>query len=97
MELIAQSLPMLMILVFAGLIFTGFPVALLLAGVGVAFGFIGYLVGEFPLVAFFNYPVRIYGMIGQSLIYPAIPMLLFMGVAFEKSGVAREMLLCLQV
>ncbi|MCZ6558860.1 MAG: TRAP transporter large permease subunit [SAR324 cluster bacterium] len=97
MELIAQSLPILMILVFAGIIFTGFPVALLLAGVGVAFGFIGYLVGEFPLVAFFNYPVRIYGMIGQSLIYPAIPMLLFMGVAFEKSGVAREMLLCLQV
>lgn len=96
-EFLPDSLPVLMIFVFAVGIFSGFPVGLVLAGVGVIFCGVGYLLDVFPLVAFFNYPARIYGTIGTSFYYPAIPMLLFMGVAFEKSGVAREMLICLQI
>ena len=97
MDFFASYLPIFMFVAFAVLLFTGYPVGLLLAGVGIAFAFIGHFLGMFPLLAFFNIPLRIYGSISSSLIYPAIPMLLFMGVSFEKSGVAREMLLCLQV
>ncbi len=97
MQTLAEALPILMIIVFAVVLFSGFPVAMLLAGVGVLFAGIGHLLGVFPLVAFFNIPLRVYGGISHNLIYPAIPMLLFMGVAFEKSGVAKEMLTCLQL
>lgn len=90
-------LPLLMILALAVLLFSGFPVGFVLAGVGVLFCGLGFLLGEFPWVAFYNIPLRVYGAVAHSIIFPAIPMLLLMGVAFEKSGVARDMLLCLQV
>ena len=94
---VADNLALLMLLAFAVLLFSGYPVALILAGVGLAFAFVGYLVDLFPLVAFYNVPLRVYGSINNSFIYPAVPMLLFMGVALEKSGVARDMLLCLRL
>ena len=90
-------LPLLMILALAVLLFSGFPVGFVLAGVGVLFCGLGFLLGEFPWVAFYNIPLRVYGAVAHSIIFPAIPMLLLMGVAFEKSGAARDMLLCLQV
>ena len=96
MEFFIETLPLWMIAAFALVLFSGYPVALLLAGVSVAFAGVGYLLGEFPLIMFYNFPLRMYGTISHSLIYPAIPMLLFMGIAFEKSGVAENMLLCLQ-
>src|SRR3546814_20437302 len=34
---------------------------------------------------------------GENLIYPAVPMLLFMGIALERSGIARELLTCLSL
>lgn len=97
MEFLATYLPVFMILALAVLLFSGIPVAFVLAGVGIFFAVAGHFLGVFPWIAFFNFPVRIYGTIAHSTIYPAIPMLLFMGVAFEKSGIARDMLLCLQV
>jgi hypothetical protein len=30
-----------------------------------------------PLIAYWNIPVRIYGFVGENLLYPAVPMLLF--------------------
>jgi len=84
-----EILPVLMIVSLAGLLFSGYPVALVLAGVGLAFGFIGYAFDLFPLIAYMNVPLRIYGNVGENLIYPAVPMLLFMGVTLEKSGIAR--------
>lgn len=97
MEFIATYLPVFMIITLAVCLFSGLPVGFVLAAVGVVYALIGYFLGEFPWLAFFNFPLRIYGTIAHSTIYPAIPMLLMLGVAFEKSGVAREMLLCLQV
>lgn len=95
-DLIAEHLALIMLVAFAVLLFSGYPVALILTGVGLAFTFFGLLLGEFPATAFYNIPLRIYGNISHSFIYPAVPMLLFMGIALEKSGVAREMLLCLR-
>ncbi len=94
--MLVEYLPELMLLTLAALLFTGFPVGGILAGVGVGFALIGVVIGEFPIPTLFLIPYRIYGSVGENLVYPAVPMLLFMGVALEKSGAARELLLCLQ-
>jgi tripartite ATP-independent transporter DctM subunit len=93
---IVDYIPALMIVTLALMLFTGYPVAFVLAGVGVLFAGLGAAIGEFPIVAFFNIPARLWGSINGSLIFPTVPMLIFMGVALEKSGVAQEMLLALQ-
>ena len=67
MEFLAANLPIFMILVFAVLLFTGYPVALILSGVGVAFAGIGMVLDVFPMVAFYNFPLRIYGTIANSI------------------------------
>jgi tripartite ATP-independent transporter DctM subunit len=95
MELV-DYIPAMMVATLAVMLFTGYPVAFVLAGVGVLFAGLGVLIGEFPMVAFFNIPARLWGSINGSLIFPTVPMLIFMGVALEKSGVAQEMLLGLQ-
>ncbi len=89
-------LPYLMLASLAILIFSGLPVAVILAGLGVGFCLIGIALGEMQWIALLNVPLRIYGSINGSLIYPTVPMLLFMGMALEKSGIARDLLLCLQ-
>ena len=90
-------LPLIMMGALVVLLFSGFPVALVLAFVGLAFALIGSVLGVFPLVALFTLPVRMYGNFADNLVYPAVPMLLFMGVALERSGIARELLECLSV
>jgi tripartite ATP-independent transporter DctM subunit len=93
---IVDYFPILMLVTLAVLLFGGFPVGGILAGVAIGFALIGVLIDEFPLPSLFLIPYRIYSSIGENLIYPAVPMLLFMGVALETSGAARELLLCLQ-
>ena len=93
----AEILPYAMLASLAILIFTGLPVAVLLAGLGVGFCLIGIALGEMQWIALLNVPLRIYGSINGSLIYPTVPMLLFMGMALEKSGIARDLLLALQL
>ena len=97
LDALVDNLPLLMIAALAPLLFSGLPVALVLAGIGLSFAFAGWLLDIFPLIALYNVPIRIFGTIGENLIYPAVPMLLFMGVALEKSGIAAELLQCLQV
>jgi len=92
-----EVLPIAMLAALALLLFTGLPVAVLLAGLGVLFSLIGVVLGEMPAIALYNIPVRMFGSIGGGLIYPAVVMLLFMGVALEKSGIAGDLLRCLQL
>jgi len=97
MDFLIDNLALFMVLALAVLLFSGYPVALVRIGVGFGFGVLGYALGQFPLIAFFNIPLRIISTLGENLIYPAVPMLLFMGVALERSGIGRELLLCLQM
>ena len=94
--MLVDLLPHLMLLALVILLFTGFPVGGVLAGVGVGFALIGVVIDEFPIPTLFLVPYKIYESVGENLVYPAVPMLLFMGVALEISGAARELLLCLQ-
>lgn len=94
--MLVEYLLALMLITLAVFVFTGFPVGGILAGVGIGFALIGLAIDEFPVQSHFLIPYRIYSAVGENLVYPAVPMLLFMGIALEKSGAARELLLCLQ-
>lgn len=94
--MLVDYFPLLMILTLLVFLLTGFPVGGILAGIAVGFALFGIAIDEFPVASLFLIPYKIYSAVGESLIYPAVPMLLFMGVALEISGAARELLLCLQ-
>jgi tripartite ATP-independent transporter DctM subunit len=94
---ITELLPLLMFVALAFLLFSGFPVAWVLGGVGLGFGLIGIAADELAFIQFSTLPSRIFGGVMENLILTAIPMFVFMGTMLEKSGVARDLLNCLQV
>ncbi|GER06962.1 hypothetical protein JCM17843_12720 [Kordiimonadales bacterium JCM 17843] len=95
--MIIEILPLLMFLVLAALLFTGFPVAFVLGGVGLAFWLLAVALGIENPLSFFLVVGRIFGGVVNNLTLVAIPMFIFMGTLLEKSGVARDLLSALQV
>ena len=81
---------LLLATVFSALLF-GYPVALTLAGVSIAFALIGSTLGVFDLALFFAIPSRIFGIVTNQVLL-AIPLFVFMGLVLEKSGLAERML-----
>jgi tripartite ATP-independent transporter DctM subunit len=96
MDLI-DALPLFMFGTLAVLLFLGFPVAFVLGGVGLAFGFIGWMVDAFRIIEFFNISPRIWGGVAENLVLVAVPMFTYMGTMLERSGVAQDLLQCLEV
>ncbi len=90
-------MPLFMFLALAILLFSGYPVAAILGGIGLGFGYLGVYFGVFVPIEFFNIVGRIWSGIADNLVLVAIPMFIFMGTMLEKSGVARDLLYCLQV
>jgi len=90
-------MPIFMFLALGILLFTGYPVGAVLGGIGLSFGFIGIAFGVFSEIEFFNIVSRVWGGIADNQVLVAIPMFIFMGTMFEKSGVAHDLLHCLQV
>ena len=97
MEFIAEYLPILMFVVLAVFLFTGYPVAFILGGIALFFAVLGDMLGTFRLDQLTLIPLRIYGGTMESLVLVAIPMFTFMGTMLEKSGAARDLLYALQV
>ena len=95
--LLQDFLPILMFLTLACLLFSGYPVAFILGGLALLYGFLGYLLGVFSLIEFFNFLPRIWGGAAENLVLVAVPTFVFMGVMMERSGVANDMLYCCQV
>ncbi len=90
-------LPLVMFGTLAVLLFSGYPVAWVLGGLGIAFGAIGMYFGVFSFIEYFNIVSRLWGTAAESLILVAVPMFIFMGTMLERSGVANDLLHCLQV
>ena len=94
---VQEYVPIVMFVSLACLLFTGFPVAFILGGLALAFGLIGYFLEVFKLVEFFNFLPRIWGGAAENLVLVAVPAFVFMGVMMERSGIANDLLYCVQV
>ena len=94
---VQDYLPILMFFSLAALLFTGFPVAFILGGLSFVYGILGYLLGMFSLIEFFNFMPRIWFNGAENLVLVSIPAFVFMGVMMERSGVANDLLYCVQV
>ncbi len=94
---VQDYLPMVMFATLAVLLFTGFPVAFILGGLALLFGLLGYLLDIFSLIEFFNFLPRIWGQAAENLVLVSVPAFVFMGVMMERSGVANDLLYCVQV
>ncbi|GMQ76723.1 MAG: TRAP transporter large permease subunit [Gammaproteobacteria bacterium] len=94
---VQDYLPIFMFLTLAVLLFSGFPVAFILGGLALLYGFIGYFLGVFSLIEFFNFLPRIWGQAAENLVLVSVPAFVFMGVMMERSGVANDLLYTVQV
>ncbi len=92
-----ELLPLLMFATLGVLLFSGYPVAFILGGLALIFGLLGFLLGTFKLVHFFNFVPRIWGQAAENLVLVAIPTFIFMGVMMERSGIAQDLLYCVQL
>ena len=97
MDWLIHHLALILFFVLALALFCGFPVAFVLGGIAIMFGAIGMLFDVFAPVQFFNLLPRIWGSAASNPILVAVPMFIFMGTVLERSGVANDLLHCLQV
>jgi tripartite ATP-independent transporter DctM subunit len=91
-----------MFLTFVGLLFTGFPVAWVLGGVGVLFTGVGYIADQyFGTMTGLDYLTlglsvnRIYKFM-DNWVLVALPMFIFMGLMLDRSGIAENMMNAMQ-
>ena len=68
-----------------------------MAGLPSSTACLGYFLGVFSLIEFFNFLPRIWGGAAENLVLVAVPTFVFMGVMMERSGVANDLLYCVQV
>jgi hypothetical protein len=94
---VQDYLPITMFGTLAILLFSGFPVAFILGGLSFLFGILGYFLDMFSLIEFFNFMPRIWFQAAENLVLVSIPAFVFMGVMMERSGVANDLLYCVQV
>jgi len=92
-----EYLPIFMFVTLASLLFSGFPVAFILGGLALLYGLFGYFLEIFSLIEFFNFLPRIWGTAAENLVLVSVPAFVFMGVMMERSGVAEDLLYCVQV
>lgn len=104
-----EKLVIVMFLTFIALLFTGFPVAWTLAGVGVSFCGIAYLfdngmmawTGLEETLTGLDYLTlgavvnRIYSTMSNAVLV-ALPMFIFMGLMLDESGVAERLMTSMQ-
>ena len=72
-------------------ILLGFPVSFTIAGIAIAFAFIGSISGVFDLSLLGALAQRVFGLLTNDVLI-AIPLFIFMGVILEKSRIAEELL-----
>ncbi len=78
-------------------LFSGYPVAFVLGGIGLFFGLIGVGFDVFNFKEFFLINSRIFGGVVENMVLIAVPMFVFMGLILERSGIARELLASLKI
>ena len=94
---IQDYLPMAMFVTLGCLLFSGYPVAFILGGLALLYGLIGYFLGVFSLIEFFNFLPRIWGQAAENLVLVSVPCFVFMGIMMERSGIAADLLYTVQI
>lgn len=89
--MIAENLDLLMLLGLCLVILTGFPVSFLIAGLGILFAYLGWLLGVFDLSLMRALAQRIFGIMTNQVLI-AIPLFVLMGTILERSRIAEELL-----
>ena len=77
-----DAFPIIFFIVVLLLLLTGYPVAFTLGGASIIFGLFTFGIEFFNLL-----PLRIWGIMNNYILI-AVPLFIFMGVMFEKSGLA---------
>ena len=80
-DLLIDLLPLLMFLSLMALMFTGYPIGLVLGGLAVAYGALGIALDIFSFAEFFIFVPRVW-LFAENLQLIAVPLLIFMGVMF---------------
>lgn len=88
---LAEILAVLMVAAVCVTLFAGYPVALTLGGVSLAFAALGHFAGVMSFSFIGALPGRVYGVMTNDVLL-AIPMFVFMGVMLERSRIAEELL-----
>jgi tripartite ATP-independent transporter DctM subunit len=86
-----ELLAILMVVAVCGFLFFGYPVALTLGGVSLAFAAIGHLTSAMGFSFIGALPQRVYGVMTNEVLL-AIPLFIFMGVMLERSRIAEDLL-----
>jgi len=91
----AHGLALAMLVVLAGALFSGLPVAVVLMAVGLAFGGAGVLLGMLRTTDVGAIYFRIHGSLTDSdeILYATVPMLIFMGAMLQRTGAGEDLLL----
>src|SRR5690606_29736518 len=69
-------------------VFSGYPVAFILAGIGVLFAFLA----DVPVLFLSTGVARTFSGILSNWLLIAVPLFVFMGLVLEKSGIAQRLL-----
>jgi tripartite ATP-independent transporter DctM subunit len=86
-----EVLAVLMVVAVCTLLMAGYPVALTLGGVSLAFAAIGHALGAMHFAFLGALPQRVFGVMTNEVLL-AIPLFIFMGVMLERSRIAEELL-----
>ncbi len=86
-----ELIPILFFLLVCLVLMAGYPVALSLTGVSLAFAVVGSLAGIFDTAYISLIPNRIYGLLVNQNLF-AVPLFVFMGTMLERSRIAEDLL-----
>ncbi len=88
---LSEIIAIVMVVAVCAALMAGYPVALTLAGMSLAFAVFGHALGVMNFAILAALPQRIFGVMTNPTLL-AIPLFIFMGVMLERSRVAEELL-----
>ena len=86
-----EFLAVAMVIAVCAVLFAGYPVALTLGGVSLAFALLAHAAGVMNLALLGALPQRMFGVMTNEVLL-AIPLFIFMGVMLERAKVAEDLL-----
>jgi tripartite ATP-independent transporter DctM subunit len=97
LDWLADNLALIMFVAMFFVIFCGYPVAFVMGGMALLFGVIGWMLGVFNIIGFYDVVLRMWGGVAADPVLASIPMFIFMGSILERSGSAADMLKATEV